>query len=186
MQATMRAVLGSLVALGFLSSMSALAATDAAPAPAKYIDDATVTAQVKTALIGSPDVKARQVDVETYRGVVQLNGFVDSAAAKSAATRVAGSVKGVVEVHNNLAVSAEHESIGKAADDSVLTTKVKAALIAEPKTKAGQINVTTKDGVVQLSGFVDSEQEKAKATEVANSIAGVRKVQNEIDIKKGS
>src|SRR5678815_816679 len=65
------------------------------------IDDSTITAKVNTALMDDPTVKAGQVDVETSHGVVQLNGFVDSAAAKERATTVARGVSGVAEVHNN-------------------------------------------------------------------------------------
>jgi len=146
-------------------------------------DDATLTARVKTALIDSPEVKAHEVDVETFRGVVQLNGFVDSSSARSAATRVAGSVDGVREVRNNLAVNTQSGTVGEVVDDSVLTAKVKTSLIADTRTKAGQINVETKGGIVQLSGFVDSAAEKAEAGEIAGSIAGVRGVRNELDVK---
>jgi hyperosmotically inducible protein len=74
--------------------------------------------------------------------------------------------------------------VGEVVDDGVVTSKVKAALIAEPVTKAGQINVATNEGVVQLSGFVDSTEEKQKATDVARSVDGVRDVQNQLDIKQ--
>lgn len=151
----------------------------------QYVDDTTLTARVKSALAESDDVKARQIDVETYRGVVQLNGFVETAEARSSATRVASSVNGVREVRNNLSVSERDETVGEVVDDGIVTTKVKAALIAEPMTKARQINVATNEGVVQLSGFVDSAEEKSKATEVARSVSGVREVDNELDIKPG-
>jgi len=151
----------------------------------QYVDDSTLTAKVKTALAQNDEVKARQIDVESYRGVVQLNGFVETAEARSAATRVASSVDGVREVRNNLSVGEGDETVGEVVDDGIVTTKVKAALISEPVTKAGQINVATNQGVVQLSGFVDSAEEKAKAAEVARSVSGVRKVDNELDIKPG-
>ncbi len=95
--------------------------------------DAAVTAKVKTALAESPEVKAHEVNVETYRGVVQRNGFVDSTSQRSAATSVAGTVSGVKEVRNNLQV-AEHSTVGEAMDDSIVTAKVKSALMAEPMT----------------------------------------------------
>jgi hyperosmotically inducible protein len=124
------------------------------------------------------------MDVETFRGVVQLNGYVDADAGKQAATSVARSVKGVKEVRNNLVIGEGRESVGAVVDDSVITAKVKTELIADPQTKAGQINVTTENGVVQLAGFVDSAAEKSKAETIARSVSGVRSVRNELDVKQ--
>jgi len=72
---------------------------------------------------------------------------------------------------------------GEVIDDSVLTGKVKSALIADSRTKAYQINVTTKQGVVYLNGVVDSAAAKLAATEVAQSVQGVRAVDNELSAK---
>lgn len=96
---------------------------------------------------------------------------------------VAGNVKGVKEVQNDIAVQKANESTGEAIDDSLLTAKVKTALITSPDTKAHQINVETKQGVVQMSGFVDSAAAKAAATTVANSVTGVKGVKNELSVK---
>jgi osmotically-inducible protein OsmY len=73
---------------------------------------------------------------------------------------------------------------GEYVDDSVLTTKVKAALFDDPVTKARQINVETYRGVVQLSGFVDSSAERSAATQVARSVSGVREVRNDLELKQ--
>lgn len=164
--------------------LAACTATRTQQAPGEYVDDTAVTTKVKMALMESPEVKARQVDVETFRGVVQLNGFVDSTNARTEATRVARSVNGVREVHNNLVVSAESSTVGEVIDDSTVTARVKSALISDPATKAHQINVTTEGGIVQLGGFVDSAAEKSRAAEVARSVEGVRDVRNELDVKK--
>ena len=72
---------------------------------------------------------------------------------------------------------------GQVIDDSVLTGKVKSALIADSRTKAYQINVTTKEGIVHLNGVVDSTAAKMAATEVAQSIEGVKAVDNELSAK---
>jgi hyperosmotically inducible protein len=166
-----------------LAFLSACTSTSTQRSTGEYVDDATLTAKVKTALTDSEEVKAQQIDVEAYRGVVQLNGFVETAEARSAATRVAQSVDGVREVRNNLSLGEGNESVSEVTDDGVVTTKVKAALIADPVTKAHEINVATNQGVVQLSGFVDSAEQKSKASEIARSIEGVRDVQNQLDIK---
>src|SRR5512135_1762719 len=75
------------------------------------------------------------------------------------------------------------ESTGGYIDDSVITTKVKAELVEDPVTKAYQINVKTFKGVVQLSGFVNSAQEKQRAGEVARRVNGVKEVRNDLNVK---
>jgi osmotically-inducible protein OsmY len=68
----------------------------------EYIDDKAVTAKVKAALLKDPEIKALQVKVETYNGVVQLSGFVDKPEQISRAGEVAKGVEGVKSVKNDL------------------------------------------------------------------------------------
>jgi hyperosmotically inducible protein len=166
-----------------LAALAACAATSTQQSTGEQLDDSIITAKVKAALIDDPATKARQIEVDTFRGTVQLNGFVDSADEKAAASRVAHSVNGVQNVRNNLSVGHTDRSAGAVVDDSVVTAKVKAALVSEPATKARDITVVTRDGIVQLSGFVDSATEKATAAEVAQGVSGVREVRNDLQIK---
>lgn len=75
------------------------------------------------------------------------------------------------------------EGTGEYIDDSVITTKVKAALLNEPNLKSLEINVETFKGVVQLSGFVSSKANINKAVEVARGIKGVSSVKNDMRMK---
>lgn len=68
-------------------------------------------------------------------------------------------------------------------DDSVITTKVKAAILEEPTLSAAEINVETFKGVVQLSGFVKERADIRRAGEVARGVAGVQSVKNDIRLK---
>ena len=77
----------------------------------------------------------------------------------------------------------KQESTGQYLDDSVITTKVKAAVFNEPSLKVLQINVETFKGEVQLSGFVDSPDSARKAGEVAASITGVKSVRNNLVVR---
>jgi len=77
----------------------------------------------------------------------------------------------------------KRESSGQYVDDSVITTKVKAAVLDDPALKVLQINVETFKGVVQLSGFVDSAQSKSRAGEVAAGVKGVKSVKNDLVVK---
>lgn len=70
-----------------------------------------------------------------------------------------------------------------AIDDTAITTKVKSAMIADPALKALQINVDTKNGVVTLAGAVDSQAMKDKATEVTQTVSGVKSVDNNLTVK---
>jgi osmotically-inducible protein OsmY len=82
------------------------------------------------------------------------------------------------------APTAKREGTGEFIDDSLITGKVKAALVADPDLKATEINVETYKGTVQLSGFVASPEHIPKATQLARSIEGVKSVKNDIAIKR--
>ncbi len=84
------------------------------------------------------------------------------------------------------ATTQKHESTGQYVDDSIITAKVKAAIIKEATLKTLQINVKTLKAVVLLSGFVDSAQSVTKAGEVAGRIEGVVSVKNSLVVKNAS
>ena len=77
------------------------------------------------------------------------------------------------------------ESTGQYVDSSVISNKVRAAIIKDPQLSIFQISVTTYKDVVQLSGFVDTAAEKAHAGEVARSVEGVKDVKNDLVVKNG-
>lgn len=79
--------------------------------------------------------------------------------------------------------SRTHEATGEYLDDSVITTKVKAAVLNEPSLKSAEINVETFKGVVQLSGFVRSQADIDTAVEVARHVSGVKSVKNAMRVK---
>jgi hyperosmotically inducible periplasmic protein len=70
----------------------------------EYVDDAALTTKVKAAFVKDPVVKATQVKVDTFRGVVQLSGFVDTADQSTRAEQIAAAVQGVTSVKNNITV----------------------------------------------------------------------------------
>ena len=81
------------------------------------------------------------------------------------------------------ASTSKQEGTGEYVDDSVITTKVKAAVLNEPSLKSAEINVETFKGVVQLSGFVSSQADINKAVEVARGVGGVKSVKNDMRLK---
>ena len=148
------------------------------------LDDAVITTKVKSALLTQTDGKGADTSVETRKGAVLLSGFVDSQAQSDQEAQIAKAVEGVQSVQNKLMIKAGKTTAGAVLDDSVVTVKVKTALMTDDKTKANQIAVTTNKGVVQLSGFVDSADEQARATSVARTVEGVQSVVNDTSIKK--
>lgn len=81
------------------------------------------------------------------------------------------------------ASTSKQEGTGEYMDDSVITTKVKAAIFQEPTLKSAEINVETYKGVVQLSGFVSSVAAGYKAVDVARTVKGVVSVKNDMRVK---
>jgi hyperosmotically inducible protein len=149
------------------------------------IDDTVITTKVKSALLKDTGLESLDIKVETRKGVVQLSGFVDSQNQMDRAMAVAQGVDGVSNVDNKIRIKAKDTSVGAKIDDSVITTKVKAALISDPIIKNFDIGVVTRDGEVQLSGFVEDQTQVDRAIEVAREVEGVKNVlDDQMSIKK--
>ncbi len=148
------------------------------------IDDTVITAAIKTALLANPEVRSFDLLVETRKGEVQLSGFVDSQVQIDRATAVAKNVTGVKSVQNKMTLKGSPASVGNTVDDSIVTTRVKSALLNEASIKSLDIAVVTRKGEVQLSGFVDNQQQIDRALVLARGIEGVVAVNNEMSIKK--
>jgi len=86
-------------------------------------------------------------------------------------------------ISSGCAGTATRESTGEYVDDSAITTKVKAELVRDPIVKALQVEVKTFKGVVQLSGFVDTKDQKSQAEADAKTVAGVQDVKNDLVVK---
>jgi len=147
------------------------------------IDDSAITTKVKSALLADAEVKGLDIKVETNKGEVQLSGFVDTQAQIDRAVSVAKGVEGVKNVDNKMSLKTP-TTVGEKIDDGIITTKVKGALVAESGIDSGDIAVVTRDGVVQLSGFVKDQAQIDRAAQVARSAEGVKDVLNELSVKK--
>ena len=162
-----------------------------------YIDDSAITAKVKAAIIDDPLLKATEIKVTTENGAVRLSGTLDSQEKINRAIEVAKNQENVQSVQNDLTLVVPEEpaseqagqkldkagqSIGQYIDDSVITVKVKAAIINDPLLKASEIKVTTENGTVWLSGTLDSQEKINRAIEVAKNQENVRSVQNNLTL----
>jgi hyperosmotically inducible protein len=85
-----------------LVSVVGCASTSQSQGTGEYIDDALITTKVKAALFDEPVIKAHEINVETFRGVVQLSGFVSSQSEVDRAVEVARGVSGVTSVKNDM------------------------------------------------------------------------------------
>lgn len=91
--------------LGILAmDLTGCASTNTSESTGQYLDSSVITAKVKAALLNAPNLDSTDISVTTYKGTVQLSGFVNSAAQVAQAGQVAQNVQGVQSVQNNLAV----------------------------------------------------------------------------------
>lgn len=147
---------------------------------AEAVDDATITANVKAALLQDPDTRASNISVNTIHGRVELTGFVNSRREGDEAAHDARRVAGVLSVNNELQINGGGAVVGLATDDRTISEEVRSALASNPETQSSRITVTTSDGVVQLAGFVDTEDQRAAAVNAASSVQGVRHVDDDL------
>jgi hyperosmotically inducible protein len=148
------------------------------------VNDTALTAKVKSALAGDKAVQARDIEVETRDGIVQLSGFVNSEDAIAAAVLRARSVDGVAEVRNDLTVRKDDRPAKQPVSDTVIASRVRSSLGNAQIDDASDVNVEVSAGVVQLSGFVSSVEDKARAADAASAVPGVRDVENNIALTK--
>jgi len=97
-------VIHCLLLLMLVVSLVACASTSKQESTGEYVDDSVITTKVKSLLAGDDFLKSFQISVETYKGIVQMSGFVDSQRAVDKAVQIARSVKGVRSVKNDLIV----------------------------------------------------------------------------------
>jgi osmotically-inducible protein OsmY len=98
------AIAQTVLATSLLVSLAACAPTPTREGTGEYIDDSLITSKVKAAFAADPNVKATQVQVETFKGTVQLSGFVDSRESAQKAMEIARGVKGVKSVKNDTVI----------------------------------------------------------------------------------
>lgn len=140
--------------------------------------DSGITSVVEASLKASEKVKGRQVEVQTREQVVYLTGVVDTTEARREAARLAWRTEGVEGVVNDLTVG--EMTVGSWVDDVMISSKVKSKLIANSEIRAGNIDVSSSQGVVTLIGRVRSALVKSDAERIARGTTGVTNVNNEL------
>ena len=164
-------------------------ASSAARSYGTMIDDATITAAVKSKLLWSKQADGMSANVQTESGKVTLRGTANSNADKDLAGRLARNTHGVVKVDNQLVIEPSEPTMadstqsaanaaGRDVADSWITTKVKSTFMYSSNVNGSGITVNTKDGIVTLNGTVENATERDLAIELAQNVKGVTSVQS--------
>jgi len=175
------------------------------------VGDAWITTQIYAKFFADPDIKGRNIVVETLSGVVTLRGTVQNGAERNQAAAKAKATEGVKQVVDKLSLAqgekpephdtpsrppasnAEQvkahaksaaDRVGKEISDTWITTRVQAMYFLDKDVKGTQIDVTTKGSVVTLAGTVPTEATRQKAVADARSIEGVSQVVDKIRVRK--
>lgn len=147
--------------------------------PAKF-SDAWLTTKIKSTLLFHRSVSAG-TEVDVKGGSVTLKGAADSQAQKDLTTEYVNDIDGVKDVKNEMIVAkapGKTETVGEHIDDASITTQVKMTLLSHRSTSALNTSVTTKDGVVTLSGKARNTAELNLATKLVKDVNGVKSVTN--------
>lgn len=150
---------------------------ESGPAATQDIADIQINLAVEGSLFNNENVPADQIDTSTIDGIVTLKGNVPNLLAKSQAVRQAQMVKGVRAVVDRIEVRPRRIT------DIDLSKDVSRALLIDPATDSYDIRVTAAEGIVTLSGTVDSWAERQLAGTVAKGVRGVKGVTNDIQVK---
>lgn len=149
--------------------------------PGQQLDDAAITAKVKTKITADPELNPFDIDVDTIDGVVSLRGTVPTEEKSDEAEKLARFTEGVVNVENHLRIHDGMTARERVAD-ATLASEIDAKLIADPQVAANNIDVDVQDGVVTLSGVVETDFAREHAEKVAQRVDGVRRVINELKV----
>jgi hyperosmotically inducible protein len=147
------------------------------------LDNAALQTKVKAKLMTEAPIKATAVNLETENGVVQLGGFVDDEMKGKKAAEIVAGMEGVRKVDNQLHAKPGDRDAGQAVDDGLLTTKLKGGLAEADLGTAAGINIDTYNGVVLLTGFVDTAETKRLAEKYVAEHEGVARVINGIYVR---
>ena len=149
--------------------------------------DRWINMKVKTALAFHKNVSASATEVNTQEGVVTLTGTAGSEAKKDLTGEYARDVEGVTSVRNELVVGNVvplHEKMEVRVDDASITAQIKTSLLFRKSTHALATHVKTRNGVVTLHGEARNEEEKNRATRIAEDIKGVKQVNNRMTLRQ--
>jgi osmotically-inducible protein OsmY len=158
--------------------------------------DAWIAFKIRGTLLVKANVSATSTKVAVDAGNVILSGTAENLAQKELTTEYAKSVEGVKYVKNEIAVKeqvaaadkaktddSDKKTVGEKIDDASITTQVKFALLNHKSTSALKTKISTKDGVVRITGDAANDAEKSLVTKLATDVRGTKSVNNEMTVK---
>lgn len=159
-------------------------AAAAVQATESFVNDATLTTQVKAALLSEKGLVSTDISVSTANGVVKLSGYVPDQKQAWRAAEITTGIKGVTDVNNELSIKGKKgESVGAYLSDAAITSKIKAQFLAATDLPSATISVKTNEGHVVLAGYVASKDQAARAVKIAKSVKDVKAVKNEMHLQ---
>jgi len=154
------------------------------------VEDATTAASVYTKLLGNRNLNVDALRVISNNGKIKLEGSVGTDSEKDLAEMVAADTTGVRDVDNTLTVRGKELSTTakaeRAISDSWITTKVRSNILFSNGTSGSDVEIETKGGIVTLSGKARTSAQKELLERIAESVSGVKNVNNELRTVKTS
>jgi len=152
----------------------------------KEHSDAWIAWKIRYQLLVRANVSNRDTKIYVKEGLVTLTGTATTGAEKELVGVYAAEIEGVKSVKNEIVVTpapGDAKTVAESIDDASITSQVKFALFSHKSTSALKTKVTTKDGIVVITGVAASDAEKSLAGKLAQSIRGVKSVNNEMTVK---
>ena len=159
------------------------------PSFSQVVEDATITAGVKSRLLWNRNAQGLDINVDTANGVVVLSGGVESDAVRDLAVQIAKNTKNVKKVENKLEVTGKKtpsslEEAGKMIErevsDAWITGKVKAVLLSSKNLEGADVQVSTRNKVVTLKGTVKNKEQDDNIVVLVANVVGVADVKSEL------
>jgi osmotically-inducible protein OsmY len=160
----------------------------------RTVEDATITAKIKSKLLWNRNTKGLDINVTTKNAHVTLKGKVATAVHEDLAVELAKNTPGVERVENELVVSPQAGKVKEngtlqkmetKANDAWITTRVKSMLLFSKETQGASIDVSTTEQVVTLKGTVVSDEQKEAILKMVGDTEGVKAVRSQLVVEKG-
>lgn len=185
----MKRTLTVLTLVGMFSALPAFAAK-----PTGQPSDAWIQGKIETTFALNRNLNTYAIDADVNNGVARLVGKVETDIDKDLAGQLAKGVDGVTSVKNDITVvdksrvtatnTGEHRTFGRFVDDATTTAAVKTKLLADKNIAGMKIDVDTRGDVVTLAGQVATAEQKQLAEQIAKNTGDVKKVNNELVIRR--
>ena len=147
----------------------------------QHVDDVAIASKIDALLIGEKDMPSRWVSVEVIESSVWLTGYLPSQQHVDRAIHICRTVKGVRDVKSELHIG--EPSIGSLFSDSLITTKVKRALLDDKIVSGFSIHVETVNGKVYLQGIVKNSEQRYRAKDITRNTSGVTAIVDLLQIR---